>query len=510
MSGNYFDAVVLGSRIGPLVCAGLLAKRGFRVLVVAGDDPPASYTVAQFRLAREPFTFLGAQTPIARRAFAELGLQQSFRRRARTIDPPFSIAMPGHRFDVPSDPRALEREIEREFPNVKRPVDDFFRHIDEENAELDAFFGRDLPWAADGILERRELARAAAHLPFDKVGDGPAPLAELVQQHPFRFAALMPVHSASHLDCHPANALMRSRLFASWRRSPAIFDGGWAGLRELLVEKIRSCGGEVRERDRTIRVEASRGATRSVVLSSSDEPVGAGFVISGHSLSRTLRLFEDRRSFERIFETRGEPRARFYRYTLNVVMKRAAVPTGLARDTFYLRSYDNELWGDNLLRIQRAEVGSDDHRALVVEALLPRRGVEEVSGYLDGAREHILASLGELLPFLAESVVLVDSPHDGRAPTDAEGKEIEVDEPWARGPRTMRAIHGYPVPGTLGIAGLPQKTPVKRFLVCSEQVLPGLGEEGELLTAWSAARTVTRADKRKERMRRGLWTKAEI
>ncbi|MBW2460690.1 MAG: hypothetical protein JRH11_03525 [Deltaproteobacteria bacterium] len=510
MSGNYFDAVVLGARIGPLVCAGLLAKRGFRVLVVAGDEAPASYTVGAFQLPREPFTFLGAQTPIARRIFAELGLQQSFRRRARTIDPPFGLAMPGHRFDVPADQGALEREIEREFPNVKRPIADFFRHIEEENASLDSFFGRDLPWAAHGFMERRELARAAAHLPFDKVGENLDPLGDLPTNHPFRQAALIPVHSASHLDCHPANALMRSRLFASWRRSPAIFDGGWAGLRGLLIDKIRACGGEVREREKTSRVLTTRTTAKGVLLSNSDEPVGAGFVISGRPLSRALRLFEDRRSFEHIFETHGEPRARFYRYTLNVVLPREAVPSGLARDTFYLRSCDNELWGDNLLRIQRTDVGSDAHRALVVEALLPRRGVEEVSGYLDGAREHIISSLSDLMPFMREACVLVDSPHDGRPPSGPDGEDLEVEEPWARGPRSMRAIHGYPVPGTLGIGGLPQKTPVRRFLVCSEQVLPGLGEEGELLTAWSAARFVTRADKRKERMRRGLWTKAEL
>ncbi len=74
----------------------------------------------------------------------------------------------------------------------------------------------------------------------------------------------------------------------------------------------------------------------------------------------------------------------------------------------------------------------------------------------------------------------------------------------------MRAVHGYPVPGVLGVSALPSRTPIKRFLWANTQVLPGLGLEGELLSAWEAARIVTKSDRRKDKMRRGLWTKAEI
>jgi hypothetical protein len=74
----------------------------------------------------------------------------------------------------------------------------------------------------------------------------------------------------------------------------------------------------------------------------------------------------------------------------------------------------------------------------------------------------------------------------------------------------MQAIHGYPVTGSLGVGALSIQTPVKRFLLVSGQVLPGLGLEGELLSAWTAARIVTKSDKQKDKMRKGLWTKAEI
>ena len=41
-------------------------------------------------------------------------------------------------------------------------------------------------------------------------------------------------------------------------------------------------------------------------------------------------------------------------------------------------------------------------------------------------------------------------------------------------------------------------------------ILPALGQEGELLAAWGAARIITRTDRRKEQMRREMWSKVEL
>lgn len=74
----------------------------------------------------------------------------------------------------------------------------------------------------------------------------------------------------------------------------------------------------------------------------------------------------------------------------------------------------------------------------------------------------------------------------------------------------MPVVYGFPVHRTLGLCALPIRTPIKRLLLCNAQVVPGLGLEGQFLTAWSAARIVTRSDRKKEWMRRGLWTKVEV
>ena len=65
-------------------------------------------------------------------------------------------------------------------------------------------------------------------------------------------------------------------------------------------------------------------------------------------------------------------------------------------------------------------------------------------------------------------------------------------------------------PGYLGLGGEPIRGPVERTLLVGRSVLPGLGQEGELLAAWGAARLVTRTDRGKERMRREMWSKVEL
>jgi hypothetical protein len=223
-----------------------------------------------------------------------------------------------------------------------------------------------------------------------------------------------------------------------------------------------------------------------------------------------LRLLPDRHPFDEIFERIGEPQIRYYRYTLNAIVRREGVPAGLGRHLFFVRDARAPLTDDNALHIEHRRLEGDALDLLCVEALLPRRSVEEQPGYLDGIRDRVRASLTTVAPFLDRHLVWVDSPHDGREPEDVPNRRLaSADEPWLRGRASMATVCGYPVTSALGTCALPVRTPVRRLLLCSEQVAPGLGMVGEMLAAWSCARVITRSDRRKEWMKRGLWTRVE-
>ncbi len=508
MSESFFDVVVLGTQLGALGCGALLAKRGFRVLHVDQDEPPPSYAVGEHTLPRSPFTFLAAHSPVSRRIFAELALHQAFRRSATAFDPPLQVAIPRHRLDFPLDTAELEREIERELPEVKRPVEDLLRNVREGSFELDRLLERDLVFPPETFFERRELARAAA-ASLATHGHESDAFSELPEAHPFRTILSAPLRFSSDMDPDAPSALRLMRQTAAWLTGSARLPTGYAFLHDLLLSSIRTHSGETRSRECVDRLVVRRGAITGVRLSSGDE-IGCEHVIAGIDLAALVRLLPDRGVFEDLFERCGEPQPRYFRFTLNLVLRPEGLPVGMARDVFYVHEPRRALQAENLLRIQVLD--DDAHAVLSVETLLPRRTVEERPAFFEDYRARVLERTARLVPFLREHLVLVDSPHDGLPPTTGDGTPLELPEVerYRRGPRSMRGIYGYPVLGALGVCALPVRTPVKRLLMASQHVVPGLGQEGELLAAWSASRVVSRSDRRKERMRRSMWTKLEI
>ncbi len=507
-----YDVIFVGTQLAPLVSAALLAKRGFRVLLVAQDELPPSYAATpEIALPREPFNFVPAGAPIARRALSELALHPIFRRRATQIDPAYQVCLPRHRFELARDPVALDREIEREFPEVKRTIEALLASVERDDALLDRVLDRELTWPPQTFFERRELARASGSQPFGKHGSAADPLSSLPEQHPFRAVVSLPARFADGMDPDYPSGLRLARFFSAWRRGGAVLDEGYATLRAMLLESIRTHSGEVREPEKVDAILVRRGTASGVRIAASGEEIGANWVVVGSPLASLLRLVPDRAPFEELFERIGEPVVRHYRYTLNLLVAAGGVPEGMSRDVFFLRDPDRPAAEANALRIQADPPDAQGRRLVCVEALLPRRGIEDVSEYLGGVRERILASLGELVPFLGDHLELIDSPHDGREVFDVKNRARAASpEPWSRGAQTMRRVYGFPVTTALGVCALPVRTPIKRLLLCNEQVVPGLGLEGLFLAAWSSARVVTKSDGKKDWMRRGRWGKLEL
>jgi phytoene dehydrogenase-like protein len=499
--GNHYDVIVLGTHIGPLCAGALLARRGFRVLVLGQYEPPPTYTLPDGNVVpRNPLTFTVAASPVARAVFAELALGPVFRRRATVPEPAFQVALPHHRLDLSPDEESLDREVAREMPEARQAIADFHRFVRRATAALDRVLERDLTWPPESFFERRAFARATTDLPFDRQGAGRDPLAELGDTHPFRWVVHAPVRFIDGMDPDYPTPLRLVRLYGSALAGSAAIDGGERALADMVIGKLQSSGGTVRERDRADAIVVQRGAAVGVRLAGSGEVLGASHVVYGGDVARLGRLLDDHRPLEEVYERLGEPQPRWYRYAMNVLLERGGLPEPMARDVYFVRDPRRPLAAENLLHVQRGPESDGGRQWISVEVLLPRRAVEDLPAYLDGLRERVFASLGELIPFLGRSVVLVDSPHDGRPVQDVRGgRTLAPREPWARGPRTMRIVYGYPVPGPLGVCGMPSRLSLRHLLLCGTQTVPGLGLEGALVAAASTARLVTAAD------RRGAW-----
>jgi hypothetical protein len=77
------------------------------------------------------------------------------------------------------------------------------------------------------------------------------------------------------------------------------------------------------------------------------------------------------------------------------------------------------------------------------------------------------------------------------------------------GPEPMQPRLRVKPRGYLGLAGESVRGPVPGTFLTGPSVLPALGQEGEVLSAWSVARLLTQKDRSRQKMRRQMWTKIE-
>lgn len=510
MPSRFYDVAVLGTELAPLTCAALLAKRGFRVLVLGQGSERPDYRVGTLRLPRRPFTLPCAHSPIVTRVVAELGLSQSLRRHATADAGALQVALPNHRFDLYGDEAALEPEIERELPEVKRPILDVHRRLLALATTSDELFEQLRAWPPRTLLERRNLVQLATRLDLDSERSADRALAELAERHPFRLAVRALCSFASNTEPDGMAELALARLWRGCLVDTIAFAAGQAELSALLVDKVRRHSGEVLPRERAASILVRRGAAVGLRVASSDEEVGCTTVIAGVDVGALQRLLEDRSPFEELFERLGEPQPRAYRYTLNLITGAAAVPEGMGREVLFVRSPDDNTHGDGTLHVQRSTL-SAGRTLLCVETTLPAAAVEKRDGTLTDVRERVLAAVTELVPFVGKHLQLVDSPHDGRKPFALDtGLDVETDPVEGRGPHTMTPIHGYPVSTALSLCAMPVRTPLRGLLLCNAQVAPSLGIEGELLAASSATHEAQRADRGRDWLRRRLWTKVDL
>jgi phytoene dehydrogenase-like protein len=512
---KHYDVVVLGAGLGALTTAALLARRSWRVLVLGQGYRPATYAWNGMRLARRPFTFLAGASPAWGRVLVELAQSQTFKRRLLPLDPMFQVLAPRLRLELPPDVALFGKEIDREYPEVRRVVDELYAELARTNAAADAAFERDAVWPPGSFWERRETERVAGSLPHVDERDTRDFLNEFPRDHDYRAIVEVPAQFASHATQLPAFAV--ARLHGAWTRGVARLVRGEEELVDFLIERVRAHGGEAKLGDRAARILHKRGKVSGVLVDGDEAPTGVQFVVSDLPTQALLDLaadFEPKRSALAAVP-RLLPRER--RFVLSMLANTAGLPDSLGVESFVLPSWPHRGFDASrpLIHLQRYDdaSGAPGVSLLVAESMFPDGGPVPLSG----AREAVLASIEQFLPFVERHYVAIDSPHDGRPlwqMQDGVKKPIDRAQLRAGGAsldaEPMTARWEVDSPSFHGLAAEPIRAPLGGAFVTGPSALPALGQEGELLAAWGCSRLITRTDRRKEKMRREMWSKIEL
>jgi hypothetical protein len=537
VTNKYFDVVVLGRSIGALTAAALLARRDFTVLLLGQGERPPAYRLDQRVLLRRAFTMLASTSPTWQKVIVELAQSQTWKRRITQASPMMQVLSPLRRIDIPPDMALFGREIDREYPELRRLVDELYAELARVNGAADEAFEQDAIWPPGTFWERRETNRYAAMLPHVRAEPDADLLAEFPRGHFFRQIVTSSVLFATFLSALPPPFAV-ARLHGAWTRGLFTLSHGEEDLEEFLVDRITAYGGRCLFDDRVASLHMRRGAAAGVMIDGDQSPTGSGFIITDADGETVASLSggegihkRAQREWPRITSSAG-------RFVVSLILRKEGLPEPLGAESFLLPGERSAGRGRissapapgraipfsqrpvvHLQRVSRfaptgartSDGGDGDEELLVAEILLPDRGPLS----LIEARQAVLATITAELPFIERHLCVVDSVHDGLPVWVYEnGRRRAVDRAALKGagaaPEPMVRQLEVDPPGYLGLAGEPIRGPIERTLLTGRSVLPGLGQEGQLLAAWGAARLVTRTDRQKERMRRDMWSKVEI
>jgi len=504
---SFYDVVVLGTYLEPLVCAALLAREGLRVLVLGQGVPEPSYTLGGVDVESHGLTITGAQSPIVQNTLDELALRQDVRQRLVDRSSVFQLLLPEHRVSVYPEADKWLAELARELPSLGRQAADVTRTLGEVRSELDAVVGRGMVWPPETFLERQQFSLATTTQRYDRQGQGWTSWNQLAMRHPLRtaFEAVLP-HVSGLLPAQHSDAT-RARLHGHILSGVTELTGGWTWFREALFARVRSWGSDVRPRDRaeTLRHEGRAGHT--IRLARTDEEIGCSHVVHGTPIGELSQLLPERAPMTPMFERVGEPRSRAYRSSVHVLVDKRGIPDALEPLALLCTSETNH---EKAFLVRSRDI--DEQRVLLTATrLIEEHLIDTGSSPLRFVREEALDAIRSVVPFFDEHAIWVDSPHDGLPPRALrDDTELPCSDPWTRGPYTMKAVYEYPTRRALGVCALPTRTPVRGVFLCNEQVAPGLGFEGSFLTATSVAKIIGSEYRKQDWLRRGPWARRSV
>jgi phytoene dehydrogenase-like protein len=503
LTSNYYHVVVLGMELGPLAAGALLARRGYRVLVVGQRNPFDRYDCYGFRFTRRPFLLTAAESPVVRRIVDELSLGQLFQQVVEARSPCFQVVLPQARIDVHENVNRTEAEVRRELPAGAARARSVLTHVGRLNGELDKLFANDLVIPSESFFERREFARAEVQNPFRVVHDADL-LGQIGGGEELREFLESMVRSET-AGASVVSPLVQCRLMGSWLFGCRRVEGGRDGLRKLLGDRIVGQGGDLNPRQAVTEVVVHRGRVAGVRMAGGEEITGCQAVLtdlSPRELAPLVAPTDWSKRFRALVEDAPEP---VTGYGINLGLDPEAVPAGLAGTAFVASGPGLD---DQLLRVEQIPQDQPSQAALHVSCIVSPG--EEDAIRTGAVRDAILDRMRWLVPFLDNHLRVVHSPYDGFGPLDLTGG-AEGEAPPIPHPEEIPVwLHRRPpADGALGVENLPHRTGIKGLILSGSQVVSGLGTEGELLAGWGAARVAGKVDPGRERLVRSMRNKVE-